>query len=466
MTEIKDFFDQLKEKSICILENEADLLIYAHGCYPVEYKWILQGKYKYLPEGIVIPEDTEQVQTILKLANKLGVKIIPFGGGSGIVGGSIPNNNQVILDIKRLSSISINPKNMTARAGAGVSGAELEDELNKRGFTCGHFPQSFQSAVLGGMVATRAIGTFSTKYGKMDDIVCGLSVVLPNGDIFNSHKAPARSSGPELNELFLGSEGVYGVITDVEVKIYPQAEKRHFECFTFPTTELGLEAIHQLMHKGLRPAVIRLYDEEESIPKIEKLGFEKGYAYLILGYEGLADFIDLEIKHVRKICLDNGGVYHGAKGGIDWFNMRFTTKGMLDYDARKGDTSDAIEVAAPWDCIENVWREMRKVLEPLCDKLDCHFSHFYHSGASVYVIFHAKSGGDDVAGEALYRKCLDLAIRTSLKWGGNVSHHHGIGTAKAGYLKDEHGETGMNIMKQIKDSLDPKGILNKGVLGL
>ena len=139
---------------------------------------------------------------------------------------------------------------------------------------------------------------------------------------------------------------------------------------------------------------------------------------------------------------------------------------MLDYDATKGGTADAIEVAAPWDCIANVWREMRRALEPLCTVVDCHFSHVYHTGASVYVIFHADTQGDDYDGEKRYLECLDTAIRTSLKYGGNISHHHGCGKAKAAYLADEHGEAGVEVMKKIKDALDPKGLLNKGVLGL
>jgi alkyldihydroxyacetonephosphate synthase len=139
---------------------------------------------------------------------------------------------------------------------------------------------------------------------------------------------------------------------------------------------------------------------------------------------------------------------------------------MLDFDAIRGGTADAIEVAAPWDCIADVWREMRKALEPFCTVVDCHFSHVYHTGASVYVIFHSETGGDDREGEERYLKCLDIAIRTSLKYGGNVSHHHGSGKAKAAYLALEHGEAGMAVMHKIKDALDPKGLLNKGVLGL
>lgn len=464
----KAFIERIKADlpQVEILDREEERLIYAHGCYPVEYKWILQGKYKYLPSAIVVPNNTEELSLVMKLATKLKVGIIPFGGGSGIVGGSIPEKEEVIIDMKKFQEFSVNPINCTAVGGAGITGADFENMLNERGFTCGQYPQSFQSAVIGGMVATRAIGTFSTKYGKMDDMTNALEVVLPNGDVVNTHKAPKRSTGPELNELFLGSEGVYGIVTKAELYIYPIAEKRYFEAYTFAKTETGLQAIRNFIQKGIKPAVIRLYDEVEASHKIQSYGFEQGFALLIVGYEGLSEMVDLEQRIVKDTCLAFSGIAKGEKAGREWFETRFSTKKMLDYDQLKGGTADAIEVAAPWDSIKDVWSEMRTALEPLCVDVDCHFSHVYHSGASVYVIFHAKTDGDDFDGEKRYQECLKVAIETSLKYGGNVSHHHGSGKAKAAYLPIEHGQAGYGVMQKIKAVLDPEGILNKGVLGL
>lgn len=467
-SEWKTFLDSVKKNcpECGVLTNPEDLLIYSHGCYPREYKWLLQGSYPYLTRGILTPSTEKDVQEIVCLASKYNVGIIPYGGGSGIVGGSIPYHGEIMVDVKRLKDFSINTVNGTARGGAGLTGAEFENLLNEHGYTCGQYPQSFQSACLGGMTATRAIGTFSTKYGKMDDMVTALSAVLPDGQLFSSHLAPKRSTGPELNQIFLGSEGVYGIITSVEMKIYPIAEKRIFQSYTFPSTHDGLAAIRSFIHSGYRPAVVRLYDEVEAIPKISSYGFEKGFVFMVLVFEGKTEISELEARMTREICLSHYGRDKGPLPAEEWFASRFSTKKMLDFDAIKGGTADAIEVAAPWDCIENVWREMRKALEPYCDVVDCHFSHVYHNGASVYVIFHAATNGDDKTGEERYLKCLDIAISTSLANGGNVSHHHGVGTAKSKYLKEEHGEAGIHIMQVLKDGLDPQGILNKGVLGL
>ena len=466
--ELENFLDKVKSQcqKTKILTQPEERLIYSHGCYPVEYKWMLQGKYPYIAGGVLVPESEEEIASIMKLANELDIHIIPYSGGSGIVGGSIPFHGEIIIDTKKLKNFSINKINGTATGGAGLSGAEFENMLNEHGYTCGNYPQSFQSACLGGMVATRAIGTFSTKYGKMDDMVTALRAVLPDGRIFASHLAPKKSTGPEINEIFLGSEGVYGIVTSVEMKIYPIAESRIFMTYTFPTTSNGLEAIRTMIQHEIDPAVVRLYDEVESSHKIHHYNFEKGFSLLILVFEGTKYLTEFKAELAQEILLANNGREKSELCAKEWFDTRFSTQKMLKYDAIKGGTADAIEVAAPWDKIETVWKKMREALEPLCEVVDCHFSHVYHNGASVYVIFHAKTGGDDKDGEKRYLECLDIAIKTSLKYGGNISHHHGVGTAKAKYLKDEHGEAGIAIMQGLKDALDPKGILNKGVLGL
>jgi alkyldihydroxyacetonephosphate synthase len=465
---LRQFFDDVRARcpGTEILTDEEDRLAYSHGCYPREYKWILQGKYPHVTEGVLIPSDEGGISGILRIANERGIGIIPYGGGSGIVGGTIPYNGQVIVDTKMLTGFSINKVNMTARGGAGLSGCEFENLLNCHGYTSGHYPQSFQSACLGGMVATRAIGTFSTKYGKMDDMVTAIDAVLPNGEILRTHEAPKRSTGPELVQLFLGSEGVYGIVTSVEMRIYPVAEKRIFAAYTFPSTEDGLSAVRAIVHRGLRPAVVRLYDETEAEHKVAQYRFELGSSLLILVFEGYAEETDLEARLSDEICRAHLGRSKGGTASEEWLASRFSTKKMLDYDAIRGGTSDAIEVAAPWDRIAAVWRGMRDALEPMCDVVDCHFSHVYHSGASVYVIFHATTGGDDREGEKRYLECLKVACETSVRNGGNISHHHGVGTAKAEFMALEHGASGVGIMKKIKDALDPNGILNKGVLGL
>jgi alkyldihydroxyacetonephosphate synthase len=406
------------------------------------------------------------VSGILKLASEMRVPIVPVGGASGIVGGTIADRGQVVLDTKRLASFSLSPEDCTASGGCGLTSAELEERLNRQGFTSGHFPQSGHSATLGGMAATRAVGTFSTRYGPFDRMVTSLQVVLPGGEVLSTHPAPKRSSGPELMELFLGSEGTLGVITEVRLKVYPVPECRLFRCCTFPDTVSGLKAIRRTVQAGILPAVVRLYDESESREWLQRLGLPPGGSFLVLVFEGAEEAARLEERAALRICRESAGADHGPEGARVWHEGRYSTKKMLEYHRTRGATADAVEVAAPWSSIEAVWREMRRALEPVCVEVDCHFSHFYHTGASVYVVFYAQTGSDEAAAEERYRECLRRALEASLANGGNLSHHHGIGRSKAAWLAREHGEPGALLLRRIKEALDPSGIMNPGVLGL
>jgi len=403
---------------------------------------------------------------VLRAASSARVPVIPVGGGSGIVGGTMAEAGQVIVDTRRMTSFSLEPENCTVTAGCGLTCAELEEALGRRGFTSGHFPQSGHSATLGGMAATRAVGTFSTRYGKMDDMVSGLEVALADGRILRTHPAPRRSSGPELLQLFLGSEGTLGVITEVSMKVYRAPESRLFRTCVFPDTPAGLRAARQFVQAGARPAVVRLYDEAESAGWLTRLGLPPGGSFLVLVFEGPAGLVRAEEKLTMAACREAGGRDHGPEGAELWFEGRYATRKMLEYHRGRGKTADAVEVAAPWNRIEAVWREMRRALQPACVEIDCHFSHFYHTGASVYVIFYADTGSDDVAAERRYRECLGLAVEASLANGGNVSHHHGIGRSRAEWMAREHGPEGVEVLRGIKRALDPLGIMNPGVLGL
>jgi alkyldihydroxyacetonephosphate synthase len=449
-----------------VLTAPEDLLLSAHGTYPVEYKWMRQGPYPRVPGAIVRPAHAAEVSVILRAASDARVPVIPVGGGSGIVGGTMAETGQVLIDTKLMTSFSLEPDNCTVAAGCGLTCAEMEERLGRSGFTGGQFPQSAHSATLGGMAATRAVGTFSTRYGKMDDMVTGLEVVLPGGTILRTHPAPKRSSGPELVELFLGSEGTLGVITEVSLKVYRVPESRVFRTCVFPDTGSGLRAIRRFVQDGARPAVVRLYDEAESVEWLKRLGLPQGGCYLVLVFEGPEGLVRAEEELTLQACRREGAREHGPEGATLWFEGRFATRKMLEYHRTRGRTADAVEVAAPWDRIETVWREMRAALLPVCIEVDCHFSHFYHTGASVYVIFYADTRSDDAAAERRYRECLKLALDASLAHGGNVSHHHGVGRSKAAWMAAEHGTGGLEALRAIKRSLDPHGIMNPGVLDL
>jgi alkyldihydroxyacetonephosphate synthase len=323
------------------------------------------------------------------------------------------------------------------------------------------------SASVGGMVATAAVGTFSGRYGKMDDLLVGLEAVLPSGQILNTRAIPRRSVGPNLNHLFLGSEGTLGIVTGATLKIWPQPETRRWMTYTFPSTALGLEAVRHMMRTDAQAALVRLYDEAESADRLARLGYPAGQALLILGFEGAAALVEWQMSVVDDVCRAQQGTPRGEEAALDWYLRRFDTSAMLRVMHKPGGVADAIEVAAAWENLEGVWRAMRAALEPWAREVHCHFSHIYHAGGSVYVIFYAEAAeGTPQAAIDLYDRCLDAALGACLDAGGSISHHHGVGRSKSRWMEAEHGRVNYELMRALKRAIDPDNVLNPGALGI
>ena len=386
--------------------QKSQRMAYTRGTWPVELKRAQMGDWSLLPAAVVWPATAEEVSQILKIAGQEKQAVVPYGGGSGIVGGT-SLAGAIILDMRRMNGIEVNPTNQTVAAGAGVIGSHLEEALNAQGYTCGHFPQSMNSACVGGLVATASIGTFSGRYGKMDDILVGLQAVLPNGEILDTGAMPRRSAGPNLSQLFVGSEGAFGIITRATLRIWPLPEVRRWAVYTFPDTPLGLEALREMMRTEAQPALVRLYDAAESAGRIKLFGYPAGHSLLILGFEGSQGYVDWQMSAAERLCLQHQAAPRGDEAALHWYRYRFDTSGMLRTNQKPGGAADALEVAAPWDRLEAVWRSMRRALEPLCDQVHCHFSHVYPTEGSVYVIFYAHAEEDTPqAAIDLYQRCL------------------------------------------------------------
>jgi alkyldihydroxyacetonephosphate synthase len=324
------------------------------------------------------------------------------------------------------------------------------------------------SACLGGLVATASTGTFSGRYGRMEDMLVGLEAVLPSGEVLTTPPIPRRSVGPNLNHLFIGSEGALGIITRATLQIWPRPEVRRWAAYTFPDTHHGLEAVRMMVRgRESLPALVRLYDEAEAAGRIRHFGYPAGQALLILGFEGSRDFVAWQEAAAGQVCQSNRGTGRGEEAALHWYRYRFDTSAMLRCNQAPGGTADALEVAAPWDRLEPVWRAMRQSLEPLCEQVHCHFSHVYPAAGSAYVIFYAQAAeGTPQAAIQLYDRCLKAAFEACLREGGSLSHHHGIGRAKHPWMVNEHNPVGFELLRTLKQSLDPQHLFNPGVLGL
>jgi alkyldihydroxyacetonephosphate synthase len=377
------------------------------------------------------------------------------------VGGVTPAPGCISLDTKRLTGLAIDQESAVAQAGAGIWGIDLERGVNEHGFSLGHFPQSLYSSTVGGWVATRASGTFSTLHGNIEDRVVGLEVVLADGTVVNTRPSPRSATGPNLNELFLGSEGTLGVVTEAALSLHRMAEHRVWDSFAFADFQHGLEALREMRQAGVRPGVTRLYDAAETEHKFAGLG--AGECVLVLVYEGLREITEAMTAAGRRYCLAAGGRALGDGPAQHWWRTRFDTSGMVLTNSRTGGVADAIEVAALWSDLPAVYAGMTEAARRRGAKAVAHVSHVYLAGAGLYVIVSAEAEEDEAAVE-LYRAMVDDMLEACLKAGGSLSHHHGVGLGRAHWMEAEQGEGGMRVMREIKRVVDPRGILNPGKL--
>lgn len=441
-----------------------DRLCYSRDVTPLCYKWIdLYKLPPYVCDAVVSPDSTEDVIKVVKAARKNQIKLFIYGGGSGVVGGVIPTESGITLDMSRMSKvINLDKESLTIEVESGIIGQNLEDFLNKNNYTLRHFPQSLRSATVGGLIATRSTGQFSTKYGGIENYVTGLEIVLPDGKILKTMDKPRSSTGPDINNFFIGSEGIFGIITKAVLKIYNMPEKIKYYCFLYDDIFGALDSIKEVMQSGLKPPVVRLYNREESRQKFAKLGFNHDGCLLILCYEGKSELVDAESAVSQKICTKRKAENIGDVLGRLWFENRFDTKHILEKEKEFGGISDAIELAASWSKIKKLYIEIEQYFREKQITLASHFSHAYTNGISVYNIFFLNAKDEKEAIERFFTVWSDV-MEIALKNEATISHHHGIGIIKKDELKKEINE-GINILHSLKEILDPDFIINPGKL--
>jgi len=429
-----------------------------------------------MPDIVTFPKDSREVSEILKIANQFKVPVIPWGGGSGSQGGVIPLFGGIAVDLKLMDGVEVNEREMTVTAEAGVICHELEVKLNEKGLTMGHYPASMFSATVGGMLAARSAGVASTKYGKIEDMVLGLEVVLPNGDIINTGIKPRYTGaiGPDLVQLFVGSEGTLGIITKATFQVHPLPERRIFSAFSFKTLDDGYRAVVDILKK-VTPAVIRLYDEEEVMkakfktitPPKEARG-----ALLILVFDGIKEIAELEEKIAREICIKHGGTYMGSEPAENWWKKRYHHYfPPLSPSSNLPMIFGTVDISATFDRLLKIYRTMKEELYRKYHRYNIqtagHFSHWSKSGGMVYLRFYILDPPEDPE-EAikLHDDVFETAIKITAKLGGIINDHHGIGLKLGRFMKLQYGEAGMSTLRRIKQALDPNWIMNPGKLGL
>jgi alkyldihydroxyacetonephosphate synthase len=453
-----DVLDELRASGVAVSVDISERAEHARDWWPLVIPDTARGRVERWPGVVVWASSTADVSATLRVANEHRIAVTVQGGRSGVAGGASPSPGAIALDVTRLDHIiALDERSATVRVEAGVFGPELEEFLGPRGFTVGHFPQSFDLATVGGWIACRGAGQYSNRYGKIEDIVCGLTVVLANGEVIDlGGHGPRQAVGPDLMQLFVGSEGTLGVITEATLLVRALAPSEQRAAFSFASFLDGLDACRRILQRDAHPAVLRLYDETES-----KRSFDVADCALIVLDEGEEGFVNATMRIVREEC-------HGATVLDDalverWRERRNDVSALAPLWER-GLVVDTIEVSGPWALLPALYARVSAELGSLEGMIvvSVHQSHAYLDGACLYFTFAAQPS-DEIA--AYYRAAWDVAMREVIEVGGAISHHHGIGRNRARFVPDALGEA-FAVLEGVKDQLDPRHILNPGVLGI
>lgn len=446
------------------IETGAETLFeHAHDTWPLTLLRIHQGRLASRPACVVRPTETAEIATVLRYANEHRVPVVPYGGGSGVGGGILPDAGAIVIDLRRMDRIlELNETALQVRVQAGMYGHRFEEELQAQGYSMGHWPQSVSLSTVGGWIATRAAGQYSTRYGAIEDMLLGLEAVMADGRIVRIKSTPRRSAGPDPRHLFLGAEGTAGIVTEATLKIFPLPESRRLLCFAFPDLDSGLEAIREIVRAGWRPPVTRLYDAMETGRHFGQ--WQQGdRCFLILLTEGPTALTNAEAEACAQACTAHGGEAVGEAPVQHWLHERNNVPSLMSFIER-GFVLDTIEVATEWDRIQSLYAEVTAALRavPHVIVASGHTSHSYAQGTNIYFTFVAKPE-DPAAAEPTYQACWTAAMEATLRVGGTICHHHGIGRLRAPWMAAEHGAA-LDLLRAVKQALDPNGILNPGAL--
>jgi len=444
------------------------------------------GDVSGLPDAVVLPGSHDEVLAVLGRCVDDDVAVIPFGGGTSVVGGLAGGAGEhravIAVDLARLNSIgAIDAKSLLVTAGSGLRAPEFESRMARYGLTLGHFPQSYEFATLGGYAATRSAGQASTGYGRFDDLVAGVRLATPVGT-WKVGRPPASAAGPDLLGLVLGSEGTFGVITELTLRVRPAPEAKHYEGWSFRSLPRALEGLRQLARAGMLPDIARLSDSAETRANLVLAGGSKAAALqtllrarghgsgcvLILGWEGDNDTVGVRRRAAGALLRRCEAVRLGRSVGHSWLANRYSGPYVRDALLDVGLLVETLETAATWSDWMDVYDATRAALTDSLSTSDkkplvmCHISHVYPTGASMYFTVVADRDDDRPLQQWLLAK--RAATDALLVRGGGLTHHHAVGIDHAPWLSQEIGDLGVAVLHAVKDQVDPTGICNPCVL--
>src|SRR5690242_10726176 len=420
------------------------------------------------PRAVLFPARTEEVATILAWASQTGTAVIPRGAGSGVCGGAQADPQAIVLDLSRMDRIGpVDPESQTVEVQAGVRGDRLEEELATSGLTTGHYPQSIAISTVGGWIAASSAGQASAGFGAIEDVLLGLTAVLPDGEILRLRPVPRSAAGPDLKRLLIGSEGTLAVVTEAILACRARPQAWEWLAFGFPDFTTLATTLKNLKRAETGAAVLRGYDETDAQLGFAALDHTTGCVALA-GFPAGPPGLDAR-KQAATAILHANGTELGARYGEHWWQHRndaVQTFAQIMGPERTFGTGvivDTMEVAGLWSAVPRLYDGIKAALSAHAQAVACHLSHLYPSGSSLYFTFLI-TGADDHDAETRYREAWQQAAHGYTEAGGTITHHHGVGRLKAPFLAQDLGETGTAVLNTIRAALDPAGIMNPGGL--
>jgi alkyldihydroxyacetonephosphate synthase len=474
---------------LLISTDAAGRLRHARGQSLPDWVSLRSGRIETFPDGVAYPASEEEVRTLLTFARETGVHLIPYGGGSSVVGHINPMAGErptLTVNLTRLNRLlALDETSHLATLEAGASGPEVEAQLQARGYTLGHYPQSFEFSTLGGWIATRSSGQQSYYYGRIENLFAGGSVETPAGRL-ELPPLPASAAGPDLRHLILGSEGRLGVITEATVRVRPRPEQENFHAVVFRDWPSGVTAVRAMAQAGVDVSMMRLSNGLETETTLALAGHEEwialakrglalvGYGpescLFLFGVTGSRSSTGLARRQTVAIARDFGGLPIGTMIGKQWQKSRFLNPYLRNTAWEIGYAIDTLETAVPWTLVEPtaeaVLQSLQSGLAEAGERVlaFAHLSHVYRDGASIYITYVYRRAADPAETLRRWQRLKGTASHVLMAQGGTISHQHGVGLDHAPYLAAEKGELGMRLIAAGQRTLDPDGIMNPGKL--
>jgi alkyldihydroxyacetonephosphate synthase len=471
-----------------VRDDHAERVLHAAGKGYADLVRQRSGAPDGAPDVVVHPDGHEQVKALLELCAASSLAVVPFGGGTSVVGGLAPLRGEhaavVSLDLGRLDEVlALDRESATVRVGAGMLAPALERHLDARGLTLGHFPQSYEHVTIGGCAATRSAGQASTGYGAIEKMIVGMRLAAPAGEL-DLKALPASAAGPSVRQLIVGSEGTLGVITEVSLRVRPAPRERAYSGVFFRDFGSGTRALRELAREHALPDVARLSDESETRMSLALAGSgglkgRLGRAYLarrgygggclaILGFEGGEKDASFRRDWALEIVKREGGLHVGGSPGRAWQHGRYEGPYLRDDLLTQGVMVETLETATQWSNVAHTHHEVTAAIDGALlaggtpGVVMCHVSHLYETGSSLYFTFLARQReGEEIE---QWREVKVAACDAIVACGATITHHHGVGVDHAPWMAAEVGEDALSALRALKAELDPAGIMNPGKL--